>query len=732
MTYRQWLKRVKDARAAAVPDIRDRLPLSADAPPIAVPRPAVLRRVIAGVTAAAVLVTVGGYVGWQKLFDSGADDTPPAVGTSEDIPQIPLHTMVQAVTMLHGSTPTLVVDNMSMYVGARILHVVHDQPPEHSECQGVFYDMEQENYFCADHSMKPALEREGIPTSGLYMHYYHPIYGKIVFTSARVSYVYDVTSDTFHRLPVSLYYCPSVLGSLQTTHPYVFLHQMGGARDDLYLINLLTAELTYILKDSNGNYIYTPMDDVRITEDGKYVHFTLAKGGGEVVNSPARTTVLYDIATGKSRTFIGEVVAYLSETQRFFLNTPDGYVVYDIATEKKTPYDESDLPAYYAYVTKHTDVYTEFDYRLMLCNRITGEEKLVTSEYVVASVINEQYLYYYIRGEEYLRVLDVIGGGEEYLPLDKDLVQETESEENKNRSLHFGLQVEEERGEIWVYYSVTDTPRQDAEEVRQKRESVPSYALQKFLWSGDFISIASMEPILRRYPEYGVTAYEGDGFLYLDYTNLSTDENNRTLDNLMVALEDYSNGSFYTITHTNKSFSSHFSASAEKISLATDAREKAKALLEALNIPIVKATMDYRPYFSDDPRVKIPLYLSKINSEMVNTYGFKYAIWEKNGYTGARLCFEDEESKQAFRLFIAFSDTLNYYKLVDESEGYTHKYSYYLDCHIAYNDSYAIYIGRLNGKPYLVKNGCLADLTEEQYAEWTAWMDKQGKKGHVD
>ncbi len=727
MTYRKWLKLAKEARTAAVPDIRDRLPLPAETPKPAASRPVIYRRVIAGVAAAAVLL-VSGYVGWDSFLGGNAGGTP-AVSTPSDTPnggeKIPLHTVMRPVTMLHGATPTLVVDNMSMYVGARILHVVHKQPAEHSECQGVFYDMEQGEYFCADHIMRPALEREGIPVKGVYMHYYHPVYKKIVFTCkdrARSSYVYDMTSDSFHRLPVSLYYCPGVLDSMQTTHPYVFLHQMGGARDDLFLIDLQTAELTYILKDSNGKYLYTPMDDVRITEDGKYVHYTLAKGGGEVVNSPARTTVLYDIAAKKSRTFIGEIIAYLSDTQRLFLNTPDGYVVYDIASGEQTPYAESDLPAHYAYYTKRVDIYTEFDYRLMLCNRITGEERLVTNEYVVASAIHEQYLYYYIRGEEYLRVLDMVGGGVEYLPLDKALVQETESEENKNRSLHFGLQAEEERGEIWVYYSVTDTPRQDAEAVRQEREKWPYLHLEELREAGRFNSITSLEPILRKFPDFTVTAYEGDGFIFLDYTAL-TDDGNGAVSNRLIALEDYNGGSFYTITHTRSSKESLFNYS-KGGALAAEAERNTRRMLTELNIPIKEAYRDYRRYLSKEGMMQ--LELEALSEEAFRKKVRFYCVKKNHGYLGARMMLESPEELEELFSFVAFTDTLSYSKA---SEAVLMNGALYT---VDFSGDYLIQMGRMNGKPYLLKAGYVADLTEAQYAEWSAWMDKQEKKGHID
>lgn len=733
MTYRQWLKQAKKARTVAVPDIRDRLPLTTTEAKTPQTKTVYIRRAVAGVAAAVLLVALGGGA-WLRH----KGEQPAPLGDVQTGSQAkPIHTTLKAVTMLNSSTPSAVIDNMSLYVGARLVYMCNNMPSEHSECQGVFYDMERETYFCADHLMKSALEREGIPVKGLYMHYYHPIYGKIVFTckdSARSSYVYDVTADKFHRLPVSLYHCPGVSAALQTAHPYVLLHKMGGSRDDLYLINLQTAELTYILKDGKGNYLYTAMDDERITDDGKYAYFTLAEGGGDVVNSPARTTVLYDIVAKKSRTFIGEVIAYLADTDRLFLNTPDGYVVYDIASAQTTPFAESDLSAYYAYYTKHTDIYTEFDYRLLLCNRITGEEKLVTNEYVVASTIIDQYLCYYIRGEAYIRVLDMVGGVVEYLPLDKALVQETESEENKDRSLHFGLQAEHERGEILLYYLVTDAPRQNAEDVRQEQENWPSTHLDRLCDAETFTSIAALEPILRRFPE-NVIAYEGDGYLYLDYTPLTRGQGNIASSNRLVALEDYTSKQFYTINHQNENIGSSFSYRKDGV-LSVDAAQDSRRMLQELNISILPAERDYRLHITDDPQIRMQAKLAEFSGERVRAYRFIYYVQKPNGYCGARMYLEDASELQELYEFIDFTDTMTYKKemnyFTEEYQQYYKHHTYLLNCKCWEIDDYEICIGRLNGKPFLMKRDCLADLTEEQYAKWSAWMDKQEKKGHVD
>lgn len=740
MTYRQWLKKAKKARAAAAPDIRDRLPLSADVPTCAPPRSVVLRRVCAGVAAAAVLVCVIGCVGWGRLFGDEQGETP-AVSTPDDTPTIPLHTMVQAVTMLHSGMPSDLIDNVNAYNGTHVLEVMFGQPTSgHEDCHGVYYDLDQENYFCASHAVTPALERRGLPTNDLLVHYYHPTYNRIVFTckdSARSSFVYDITEDTLYRLPVSLYHCPLMLSALLSDHPYVLLHKMGGDRDDIYVLNLVTAELDYVLKDSKGDYVYTPMDDSRMTTDGKYVYYTLMDGGGQHVNSPARTTVVYDVATGESCSFIGEVWSEVAGTTRLLIKDPDGFAVYDAASGVKIRYAEADLPTQYDYYVRQTDLYTDYEYRLLLVDRNTGEETLLTEDYIAAYAYStdRRYLYYYVRGEDSLRVRDMARDVEEYLPLEDGLVQETEGEANKERSIRFALWLDEQYDEVWLYYTVTEASREDPETIRQAQEDAPSTHLDRLRTQEEFTSILSLEPILRRFPDCPVTAYEGDGFLYVNYTGLTANEDGVAVSNLLIALEDYDNGRFYDISHQSENADSKVS-SWDEGDLPADAKQNTRRMLEELDIPIEKAQRDYRSFFSDDPQVKIKARLAELNGERVRSYNFCYVISEKNGYSGEKMYLESDADLQELYEFIDFTDGLTYYKLLsyydEETQNYYRNYTYLMKCLCWEIDEYELYIGRKDGRPFLVKNGCLADLTEEQYSRWSAWMDKQEPKVHIN
>ena len=73
---------------------------------------------------------------------------------------------------------------------------------------------------------------------------------------------------------------------------------------------------------------------------------------------------------------------------------------------------------------------------------------------------------------------------------------------------------------------------------------------------------------------------------------------------------------------------------------------------------------------------------------------------------------------------------MDYYS--EDSQQHYKNHTYIIECMSWELDTFEIYIGRMNGDPFLVKLGCLADLTEADYTKWAAWMDKQEKKVHLN
>lgn len=726
MTFRRWVRLYQRKREMETPDIRDRLSLTSSA---ASSGKMVWLRVAAGVSAAAVVLGVIGYTGWHWLRpDFPVEPNLPAVQNV-----LPVHQAVQTVTMIQGDTDAGPVTSMDGYVGAKVLHLGTATPLEgHETCTGVFYHLEEERVVCADHLVIEAMKRKGTRISQVGIHFYHPGLGKIVFSCGGKngqSYCYDIANDVFTRLPVSLYHSPYHMQA-EDDIPYVLFHTMGDSRDNLYLVDVRTAQVTNVLKDKSGKYIYAPMDDAHLSDCGKYVFFTLSEKDGEHVNSPARTTVQYTIATGVSRTFTGEIWEHLAGNDQMLIKTPDGFHVYDCVTGETTAYANANLPDQYHYYTVKTDEYTPQEYRLKVYDRRTGKEELLCEEFISchACSADGKYLYYYVRGEAHIRVRDMATGKQEILPLAEDLGVKTEGELQYN-GLMFYLWLDKE--ELILAYLDTGFARQDPEQIRleelEKWDTYPYYSLWELQMYEKVTSITALEPLLRKFPE-GIKAYEGDGFLYLDYTPLTYDENGASKQK-MVAYESYTSNSFYDICHQSMNWDSLFSHH-KAVKLPMNAKQNTRALLEELNIPIYDAIKDYRPYFSENAEEVKNTYLYEMSANRIYG-GFRhYVVRTNGGYVGARRGLQSDEDALALWEFVKFTDTLQYKDMTTLSnlEPYVRASKYCVD--IEYDEhSCRIVLGILSGKPFLEKSspykGYIAELSQSDYDRWARWLDQQ-------
>ena len=123
--------------------------------------------------------------------------------------------------------------------------------------------------------------------------------------------------------------------------------------------------------------------------------------------------------------------------------------------------------------------------------------------------------------------------------------------------------------------------------------------------------------------------------------------------------------------------------------------------------------------------------ITKLELESLSEAAFRanvrfYCVMKNHGYLGARMMLESTEELEELYSFVAFTDTLSY-SVASESvlmNGATYT--------VFFSGEYSIQMGKMNGKPYLLKAGYVANLTEAQYTQWAVWMDKQEKKGHLD
>lgn len=724
MTYRQFLKTYQAKRRAAVPDITHKLPFTKQkAQSFSVKRNRFFIPLTATVVAVICLISTVLLLPLQSSFP------PPADVSGASLPPDLKVSAVLYKTLKAGSDVLPSDATIDQYVGARMVAITADTPfTGHETCTGVFYQLDKKAVFCVDHLILQALSEREITVSGVSIHFYDPTRDVAIFTLSNntlASYWYHMQTDTLQKLPVSLQHCPSQINTAAQA-PYALLHSMGGKHDDLYLIEAQTGKLTNILKDEDGGYLFDPMEDEKLIADNTFVLYTHGTGDGNTVTSPSRTSVLYHIATGKSYTFQGQVEAELADC--LLIRNPDGYAVYSLIDHTIKPLENSNLPPQYDYEIRQTDLYSRYSYRLNIQNRRTEETTLLCDNYIVAHLISpdHRYVYYYVRGENFIRVHDIATGNQDTLPLFADVSEETESEDHKNNTIFFSLWMNESGNEIVLTYQYTAHPREDPEKIRKEQENSSYHQLLALTAKNKFVSISSLKPLLQRFPER-VVAYEGDGYVYLDYTRLITEDEPGFSVQLTVALEDYTHSIFHNLSHINESFDSQFVEKSQHV-LSQNAREITLNVLEECGIPILPATKYYLDYFSDETLNKLKVYIEHASSEVLFPQVKCYFVREAYGYDGACRGLEGEVELSALREFLQFSDTLTYDSLLDgaQDDFYREFHNYSVTCSgNALSSDGELYIGSYHGEAFLVRNRCLAYITQAEYQHWSSWLDAQ-------
>lgn len=737
MRYRRFVDLYRRGRQEAVPT--PELPIDSTAPAHP-PRTPIIWRVVA-LTAAVALLVVGSSVFWPRSETPSSPDTPtPPVEQSTspdtDTTPTPIQKQVQVTPALHNGTP---LETVSSTTGAptalaTLPFAYTDTTNEdHASCSGVYYNVYNNTLFCCTHTIRELLEEAGIAGENVRVKCFAPTLGKLLFTlddqPSHPSYVVDLLTDTIQSVDADLYYTGTWMGGTDvSTVPYALLFAMNDT-NTLYLIDLNTAEVRR-LSDT-----YPAMEDAALSRDGRYVYYTVQNNHA---NTTARTTALYTIADGTFRTFTGEVVDCLADDSAFILRTPDGAKVYDTAVgEVQTP-EEAAVPEEYLYGIRRTHDYTAFAWKLAVEDYRTGEVRALGVGYVEASVRSHdrRSLYYYRRGESVIHVLDLLTGEETTAPLDPQLVQETEGEAAVEQNVAFTLTLSEttETPTLLLQYIVTGISRQDPETVQQEMERSSYFQYHQWYENDPNGTIASMETLIQRFPNK-LVAYEGDGYLYLDYTDLL----DLTVDGYgqrqcrCVLLEDYRTGYGYNLSHQWDSSNAPFYSDGG-YRLPRDAEDAARRVLSAVGVRILPAEKDYGPYLTNGKLNTLKIYLDSYRTdvlmEQVNAY-FLFDMNDTEHADDSRWGLDLPEDMEELEQFLTMSDSLTYTKHMGntaEYVAYGRNSDYYIE--LVQQASYRcrIYVGRSDGRPFLLKGGCFAYLTEEQYRETVDWLAKQYPK----
>ena len=752
MKYKEFLHRYKQYREKQTPDIRDRLPRAACASPSKPSCFAMSRYRIAAAASALALIIVAalGIYFWPdhtgELHSSSGGGSPSstqsgAISVIDRIPEWYAPGVLSVSPFFYENSGLKDTNGFNGYVNARFLDLSsrYDNPG-HESCSGVYYDTQTQSIFCVSHIVRDKLVEDGVCSekTTVGVHFYEPNLGKVVFTlqgvSGNPSYCMDLNTGEYKKLPVSLYQSVYHAGGSEerlSGAPYfVTMNPRKNSHvDDILLLNLENAEVTNILKNSAGKYIWDAMDDARLSPGGKYVYYTKMTGDAIADNGRQRTMVIYSVETGESREFQGEIIHALPDDSRLVVRTDDGVNVVTCATGESISLEEAaDLPAQYGFLIGRAERYVEECQQLTVENLRTGEEKLVSDSYVYAYAFSpdSRYLYYYSRGRETIACREIATGKEFQITVDPQFLKATEEGENSGKQMFFYAYFDEENNTLLLGYQCTESARQDPEQVRQERENDPAYQLQLMLWNDQFNNISSIAHLMKKHPE-GLAAYEGNGYLFLDYTSLQGPGFSQTF----IAFEDYRTNRFYLVLHAGTDLESTFEMMQKGKELSAGEEETVRKLMELLNVPIYPALLDYADYMIDGE------FNQELLEKRTTDPGRLMGILE--GYTvsgrewtGARHGLDSAEDMMGLQELLEFAYWQKY-RLVeaDEMADIYKSNVYTVSFYPGTITDTRLHIGRRNGKPFLYFNGRITEISENDYTYWTDRLKVQEEKSRL-
>lgn len=431
-------------------------------------------------------------------------------------------------------------------VGARFVNVTELlQSGEHKDHGSVFFDTEKQEIVCAACLVKESLEgsrqteeysdREIVfPEKNVLIRVDEVTsFSRISFaifdeTQNRVSARYVLDTDTGNLYPIPVL-SGNDIGALVCSPDMTTLLTFAQRKtdtdyDDAYLIDVESGEAVCI---SGGLPTFFTGE---FSPDGKNVVVLLKNEYGVTNGTESEQCrfLLYGVDTGAHCEGEGKILSYANGL--LITVTGGEYRVYDRETCQ-----EIEPPAGTLVVEKKQNG------EIVRTDLSTGSS-VVLSKRAAAYLVSEdgKYLYLYSTGDEFVTCVSVETAESFYAEVDRKFVSET-ARLSDLYHIFYQMKLSDAKDELLVcYYTAEkgdpgeDQPDPDAEKREKLREAVRT-AYER---SSDIPALLNLLKGSEDYGSLSLSAYRGNGFLYLSVGNLGLG------DNAVTFTEDYRSGTF--------------------------------------------------------------------------------------------------------------------------------------------------------------------------------------------
>ena len=283
-------------------------------------------------------------------------------------------------------------------------------------------------------------------------------------------------------------------------------------------------------------------------------------------------------------------------------------------------------------------------------------------------------------------------------------------------------------GSVTLSYRVFDTTeRFTPEQELELERKYPGATWREMKMEDKVTSIVSLRPILERFfADEPQTLYRGDGFAMMDVTGFdrSNEHDARPSYHQYYAIEDYTNGWFYLLSHRPDN-----DIVAHSARLPTDAAQQTAKMAQELSLPTVDGAVLPCLFLKDGKVDQAAQDMSRLDVAYIFDGGVGFIITPTNFLDSAGSQGNDPEELRKFLTYVCGLSFAKDKAVASSMLPYiTSGYRVHVFRH-SNGEDMEFEFGQTRKGDYAVlyHGGYLATMTAEDYAKWKAWADEAFK-----
>lgn len=331
---------------------------------------------------------------------------------------------------------------------------------EHKDCAGLFYDTETGETICLTHTLKKILQESSNKYRLFELRFYKPDLSAAIFFlygNIREDYkcvLLDVEKNTVRYLPVDFLDVTTTGVSPDFRYFYFCSSEYSTTPWNLYSIDLTSPDINKVKiyrKDGNP---YSLALKGYYSPKGKLLYTVVLDENGTDINGLNVQWLIFNTETQTSFVFRGNVLRFADDEQIVVAETSGGIKLYDTSTGEEIG-DIGRLEFYEQYkvdITSKSLITGGIAYTVNLVPYLDStKESISVAEKVSGYLVEDEYLYTYTDGDEYILVFSLNTFQSFRLKINENFLNEINTA-RQSYAIDYRLDINTSKTRILLYY----------------------------------------------------------------------------------------------------------------------------------------------------------------------------------------------------------------------------------------------------------------------------------------